>query len=329
MKKKSVLLIIIAAVLVLALLLIGLPLISELVFHRSWSATMFTLQLKPEAYTTAEAFSDYLAEKSAEHTLPYDEPDASRFGVSFSSGQSDGMTWYVLNEQDAPERLMVYCAGGSYTDNPRSTHWDLLDTLAQETGLMILVPLYPKLPEADAVTSYDALMTFYSDIVAPLGADELLFMGDSAGGGMALSFAMQLRDAGLDRPDELILLSPWLDVTLTNPDIPAYEKKDPSLDSEQLRHLGELWAGELSPTDPIISPLYGNFENLGHITVYTGTDELLCPDILAFDAMLTDAQIDHDTIVQEGMFHIWPLFFRYNVSESVQTVQELIVLLNN
>lgn len=327
MKKKTIITIVVIAVAVIALLLIGLPVISQLIYHRSWNATMFAWQFKKDVYTTEEAFAEFLAEKSAEHAEPYDAPDATRFSVSFIPRRTDGMPYYVLNRQDDPERLLVYFAGGSYTDDPHSVHWDLLDTLAHETGLMILVPLYPKLPEADAETSYEALMAFYDEAIAPKQPSELLFMGDSAGGGMALSFAMQLRDAGLDSPDELVLLSPWLDVALSDPDIPQYEKKDPSLDAEQLRHLGVLWAGDLSVTDPLVSPLYGRFEDLGRITLFTGTAELLYPDIMTLDAALTDAGIEHDTVVQEGMFHIWPLFFRYHISESVQTVEEIIALL--
>lgn len=327
MKKKTIITMIVIAAAVIALLLIGLPAISQLVCHRSWNATMFAWQFNKDVYTTEEAFEEFLAEKSAEHAEPYDAPDAARFSVSFSPRQTDGMTYYVLNRQDDPERLLVYFAGGSYTDDPHAVHWDLLDTLAHETGLMIFVPLYPKLPEADAETAYEALTAFYDEAIAPEQPPELLFMGDSAGGGMALSFAMQLRDAGLEGPDELVLLSPWLDVTLSDPDIPQYEKKDPSLDAEQLRHLGVLWAGDLSVTDPIVSPLCGRFEDLGRITLFTGTAELLYPDIMTLDAALTEAGIEHDTVVQEGMFHIWPLFFRYHIPESVQTVEEIIALL--
>lgn len=327
MKKKTIITVILLAAAVIAVLLIILPVISQLIYHRSWNATVFAWQFDKDEYTTEEAFEEFLAEKSAEHAEPYDAPDASRFSVSFALQRMDDMPYCILNRQDDPERLLVYFAGGSYTDDPHSVHWDLLDTLAQETGLMILVPLYPKLPEADAEASYEALQALYDEAIAPEEPAELLFMGDSAGGGMALSFAMQLRDAGLNGPDRLILLSPWLDVTLTNPDIPLYEAKDPSLDAEQLRRLGTLWAGSLSAADPIVSPLYGNLEDLGRITLYTGTAELLFPDIMALDAALTEAGIDHDTVVQEGMFHIWPLFFRYHIPESIQTVDELITLL--
>lgn len=318
MKKKTIFTISIAAAAVIALLLICLPLLSQWFSGRSWNATMFAWQFRKEAYTTEEAFADYLDAKRAEHEAPYDAPDNRELLVSVDKDSAGDMDYFVLNRQDAPQRALVYFAGGSYADDPRPVHWQFLDALAHETGLMILVPLYPKLPEADAGTSYAALMDFYGEAVAPLAPEELLFMGDSAGGGMALSFAMQLRDAGLEGPEELLLLCPWLDVTLTNPDIPAYEKKDPALDSEQLRHLGDLWAGDLDPADPVVSPLYGDLSGLGHITLVTTTGELLYPDILRLDQRLTDAGIEHTLNVRENMFHVWPLYFYYRIPEAVE-----------
>lgn len=318
MKKKTIFMILIAAAAAVALLLICLPLLSQWISGRSWNATLFAWQFHKEAYTTEEAFEDYLDEKRNEHEEPYDAPDESELIVSLDAGRAGDMDYYILNRQDTPRRVLVYFAGGSYADDPRPVHWQFLDALAHETGLMIVVPLYPKLPEADARTAYAALMDFYNETIVPLAPDELLFMGDSAGGGMALSFAMQLRDADDEGPDELVLLCPWLDVTLANPDIPAYEEKDPALDAGQLRHLGALWAGDLAPADPMVSPLYGELSGLGRITLITTTGELLYPDILKLNQLLTDAGIEHTLYVRENMFHVWPLYFYYRIPEAVE-----------
>ena len=67
-------------------------------------------------------------------------------------------------------------------------------------------------------------------------------MGDSAGGGLALGLAEVLRDQGDICPEELILISPGVDMTLTNPDIPNYVALDPMLGIDGVRRLGEVWA---------------------------------------------------------------------------------------
>lgn len=320
---KKLIIVIVAVVLVLALALFGFPLFSQLYYHRSQAATMFAWQLKEEAYTTEEAFQTLLLQKDAENNPPYLIPMDVTFSVSVDSGEHDGMMYYILNSHPAPDKLLFYFPGGSYTDQPRGVHWQFLDMLAADTGAMIVVPIYPKIPSSDAETAYAAVRSFYDSFTADMTCGELLFMGDSAGGGMALSLAMQLRDNGIAGPDRLVLICPWVDVTMSNPDIPTYEKKDTALDSQQLARLGVLWANELETTDPVISPLYGTFEGLGHITLITSKGELLYPDIMLLSEKLDQTGIEHRLIVSPGMFHVWPLYSAYNIPEVTETYGEI------
>ena len=314
--KKTVIITAGAAVLIIALLLGGFPLFSRMVYGRSQAATVFAWQLRKEAYTTEEAFQEHLAQKRAENSLPYILPQEATFTVDVNGRMYEDMAYFTLNPSNTPQTLLFYFPGGSYTDQPRLVHWQFLDKLAAETGATIIVPVYPKLPLADAETAYALLTDFYGDIMAETDCGRLLFMGDSAGGGLALSFAMQLRAAGIDGPEELILLSPWVDVTMSNPDIPAYDKKDSALDATMLAHLGTLWAGELDPTDPIVSPLYGSFEDLGRVTLVYSRSENLYPDITALCAALKAAGTEYTTYIEKGMFHVWPLYVAYDIPET-------------
>ena len=329
MKNKMLLWIIAAAALLLALLLGGLPLLSRLYYHRSQAATLFAWQLKKEKYTTAEAFEAYLAEKREENNSDYAVPEEIAAEISIVQDRPAGMQFFLLGGSDdgapSPDAPVIfYFPGGSYIDQPREVHWRFLDALAQNTGALVVVPIYPKLPDSDAGTACAALTAAYEEFISGMVHGDLIFMGDSAGGGLALSFAMQLRDAGLEGPEKLILICPWLDVTLTNPDIPAYEKRDPCLDSEQLRHLGALWAGDLSPAAPIVSPLNGSFDGLGAITLITGTGELLYPDIMALHDELSRQGIAHDLASWEGMFHVFPLYLGYGIPETEEAYDQIV-----
>ena len=326
MKKRTVILLIVLTAIVLALL-VGWPLFNRLYYGRSQAATLFAWQFHKDAYTTEEAFEAYIEEKRAENALFYPAPTES-LTLPLESGSAGDVPYYILNPADSPQKLLVYFAGGSFIDQPRPVHWQFLESVAQDTGATVVLPIYPKLPQVSAAEAYAALMHFCDALLADLPYGELIFMGDSAGGGMALSLAMQLRDAGSITPEKLILLSPWVDVTMENPDIPAYEKKDTALDSAMLARLGTLWADELPATDPTVSPLYGRFEGLGKITLAVGTGELLYPDIMRLDAALTESGIDHDLIIGEGMFHVWPLYKDYNIPEAQETYSELISLIS-
>ena len=326
---KKLLVAIIAIVLVAALAIFGLPLYSQLYYHRSQAATVFAWQLDEEAYTTEEAFQGLLLQKAADNRGPYLIPLDVTFSVNVEAEMcSNGMQYYTLNDQENPEKLLIYFAGGSYTDQPRAVHFQFLNALAENTGAMVVLPIYPKIPNANASVSYETVMEFYEEFMAGQDFGTLYFMGDSAGGGMALSLAMQLRDAGKNGPDQLILMCPWVDVTMSNPDIPDYEKKDTALDAAQLARLGELWTGDLDPTDPMVSPLYGSFEGLGKIHLITSKGELLYPDIILLSEKLDTAGIDHELVVSPGMFHVWPLYLMYNIPEVQETCWQIVDMVN-
>lgn len=327
---KKLIIPIVAIVLVAALAIFGLPLYSQLYYHRSQAATVFAWQLDEEAYTTEEEFQALLLQKAADNRGPYLIPTDVTFTVDVDMELHDsGMQYFILNEQETPDKLIFYFAGGSYTDQPRAVHFQFLNALAENTDAMIVLPIYPKLPGADAEESYAAVTEFYEDYMAGQDCGTLYFMGDSAGGGMALSLAMQLRDAGIKGPDQLILICPWVDVTMSNPDIGEYEKKDTALDAMQLARLGELWAGDLDLTDPVVSPLYGTFEDLGTIHLITSRGELLYPDIMLLSDKLADAGIGHEVIVSPGMFHVWPLYLMYNIPEVQETCWDIVDMVND
>lgn len=327
MKKKTVIRITVCAA-ALALIAALLPLALRAIYHRSPNATLLMWQFHKNAYTTEAAFEDYLAQKRAENAEEYSIPEDAEITVSVVKGEYAGMPVYVLHGAAEPDGQVIwYFTGGSYIDEPRGTHWTFLNALAEDTGAAIFVPLYPKLPDADAETAYAALTEAYTSCMTGMVYGELVFMGDSAGGGMALSFAMQLRDASLTGPDRLILLSPWVDVTMTNGAIPAHAKKDPALDSEMLRQLGVLWAGELDPSDPVVSPLYGDLSGLGRIYFFTTDGELLYPDHVELERALTGAGAEHEMLPQRSLFHCWPLYAYMGVPESVEAYNDIVSIL--
>ena len=135
-------------------------------------------------------------------------------------------------------------------------------------------------------------------------------MGDSSGGGMSLVMAQLLRDEHPEarQPEEIILLSPWMDVSMDNPDIEAVDPHDPMLDSDGVGAVGRMWAGDRGVHDPLASPIYGTFENLGRITVFAGTRDILWPDDLKFSQMLTEQGIEHIYIEEENLNHPYALF---------------------
>ena len=115
-------------------------------------------------------------------------------------------------------------------------------------------------------------------------------------------------EAGDTQPDELVLISPWVDITNTNPDIADYVDADPLMAPEPLAEIGRSWAGSTPPTDWHLSPIYGDLSGLKKVTTFVGTREILLPDNALFHAKLLEAGVDSTLHLGENLNHVYPMF---------------------
>ena len=124
---------------------------------------------------------------------------------------------------------------------------------------------------------------------------------------MALAFLQTLRDRKAQKiPAKTVLQSPWLDISMSNPEIQNYIEKDVLLDFEGLKDCGKLYAGDLDLKDPVVSPIYGNLEELNNIMVLVSTHELFYPDCIFLQQKI--ASVPGTTIklyAKNEMIHDW------------------------
>jgi len=130
-------------------------------------------------------------------------------------------------------------------------------------------------------------------------------MGDSAGGGLSLAFVQKLAQDDLMLPRQIILLSPWLDVTMSHPQIATIEPKDPMLEKNALIEAGKLWARETETSHFLISPLNGNLEYLPPISIFTGGKDILYPDAVKLKNSLCAKGTSVNYYEYPAMFHDW------------------------
>lgn len=153
-------------------------------------------------------------------------------------------------------------------------------------------------------------------------------MGDSAGGGLALGFAQKIKNEWKRNPEKIILFSPWLDVTMENPYINLIDKYDVMLNVEGLKKAGKLYAGDFDLKDYRVSPIYGNFENLGEISIFTGTHDVLYADIIRLKSMLKEKNIEFNYFEYSCLFHDFMIFT--NLVESHDVIKKVqSILLEN
>ncbi|RFA10194.1 hypothetical protein B7R54_13980 [Subtercola boreus] len=175
---------------------------------------------------------------------------------------------------------VIYTHGGVYVYPLVAAHWQIIASLIASGGATVTVPFYGLAPEHHVDEAYDLLDAVYAAAVRTHG-DRVYLAGDSAGGGLALGQAIRLRDARLTPPRAVILFSPWLDITLSNPEVPAAARLDPMLAVAGMVAAGMWWADDLDPRSPLVSPLFADLADLPPVYVYQGAHDLLAPDAKA------------------------------------------------
>ena len=302
---------ILAIILVVLLLAVaGFWFYCRVINHRSFMAGLtdlvLILQHRKDKFTYLDACDAYIAQAAVTNKEPVVIKKA-KFGISLREERLEALQAFIYNDQEHPAQTVFYFHGGGYVNQPNGLQTTMSARMAKETGCEVVLMVYPKLPVYDCQTCYKLCVEYYLNYLKANDCGKIVFMGDSAGGGLALGLAEVLRDQGVVCPEELILISPGVDMTVTNSDIPNYVALDPMLGIDGVRRLGEVWANGLSTKDPRVSPIYGDLSGLGRVTLTAGTWEILYPDILLFAKKLEEAGVDCHLIIGERMIHCYPI----------------------
>jgi acetyl esterase/lipase len=205
----------------------------------------------------------------------------------------------------APEGSVVYAHGGAWVNEVALQHWQLAAQLAVESGTTVDLVIYPLLPFASAAEIVGTFSRLVLENREELGATVLA--GDSAGGQIALSSALQLRDEHRVTLPLTALISPSLDLRFDNPRIPEVQPSDPWLAVPGGKVFASRWAADLDMLDPRVSPLFGEFAGLGPLLLFTGTRDILNPDAHLLVERAAAAGVPLEFHEARGQLHVYPL----------------------
>lgn len=248
-----------------------------------------------------EVFDNYMEENSKPYVLPSDIRE--KYNVNELDDFKD--TFVIEPKEKKSDMVIFYLHGGGYWSQPLSMHFMFLQKIADEYGVEVILPVYPKAPAYHAVDVHKMIMSRYEYLLKEksISSDNILLMGESAGGGLSLAFLQVLRDQQLAMPKQAILISPWLDVTATNKDMDEIEPKDPLLLRQSLAFGGINYAGSLDPKDPLVSPIFGDLTGLPPITIFTGTHDILDADIQKLKRMTEKQGLDYTVYTYHNQNH--------------------------
>lgn len=240
--------------------------------------------------------------------------------------RSQGRSVYFLRRKDKTgNRHIFYLHGGAYVHSISRLHWGFIEKISKATGCSVVVPAYPLAPVHTFVDAFRMVEPLYRDIMAQVGTDDMILMGDSAGGGFALALAQKLKAEGVNAAKHIILLSPWLDAALDDEAIAELEPKDPILGVEPLRRAAKAYAGGTQLSDYLLSPIKGDLQGLGKVSLFIGTNDVLLADARKLKALAQAQGISINYFEYEGMLHDWLLF---NLPESTMAIRQIAGLIN-
>jgi triacylglycerol lipase len=232
-------------------------------------------------------------------------------GESVQQTTFDGMPVVQITPAHPSGHYVVALYGGAFALPPTVFHWLDYTVMAYQTGATIEVPIYPLVQQGGtAGTVVPEIAGFISMEIAQHGAPMVSVTGDSSGGNLALAAVEYMVVNHQTVPASMVLLAPWLDVSMTNPNIALVN--DPLVNSPLISSLfgsGQVvapeWAGNLPEKCPLVSPLYGSLAGLPPTYVYAGSLDSSTPDaiVLLQNAASQGAPISF--VLANGQAHDW------------------------
>ncbi|WP_181157027.1 MULTISPECIES: alpha/beta hydrolase fold domain-containing protein [unclassified Microbacterium] len=233
----------------------------------------------------------------------------------------DSWPVYTLTPAAVRGGHVLFLHGGAFAAEIQHAHWSFAARLAERTGRIVTVPIYPLVPNATHLDVQPVLRRLFSTLAR---SDGTAVVGDSAGAALAVGLVAGLTQDD-PRPDRVVLLSPLIDLTLTNPRIDQVAPRDPLLRADHLRELSQLYAGELGLSAPQVNPIDAPLNDLGPVEVFTGTRDLLNPDAHLFHDR---ANSETGTVVTvheyPDLVHDWMLLPIPEAEDVLRTLTELL-----
>jgi monoterpene epsilon-lactone hydrolase len=209
-----------------------------------------------------------------------------------------------------PRHIVLYFHGGVYVMGDAFLAAGLASQVGRRTGAKVISVDYRLAPEHpypaavdDALAAYEALL---QDSTAP---SEILFVGESAGGGLGVATLVNARDHGLPLPAAAFVMSPYADLTLAGATMETKREVDSLMSLEALQAAVPHYTSGHDAALGLISPIFADLSGLPPLIIQAGTHEVLLDDAirLARQAAIADVEVTLD--ITPGVPHVFQSFY--------------------
>ena len=230
--------------------------------------------------------------------------------INYREIDIDGMygEWVSVNRAHMKKYVILHCHGGGYSTGSSIYARTLTSKLASSTSMDVLCFDYRLAPEHPyPAATEDAMKVWNHLMLLGYGARDVILTGDSAGGNLALSLVLKLKEQGRLLPRGLVLMSPWTDLTSSGKSFQTRAEVDPVLDSGYIDRMVEAYAVGQNLKDPYVSPLFGSFEGFPPTYIQVGENEILLSDSKRLHQAFVEANVSVKMDIYKGMWHVFQM----------------------
>ena len=231
-------------------------------------------------------------------------------GNNVSAGKEECIhgEWTYVNRAHMKKYVILYCHGGGYSTGSSLYARTLTGKLAASTSMDVLSFDYRLAPEHPyPAATEDAMQVWNYLMLLDYGARDIILAGDSAGGNLALSLTLKLKEEKRLLPRGLVLMSPWTDLTSSGKSHASKAEIDPVLDAAYLEEMIRNYAEGQELTNPLISPLFGDYVGFPPTYIQVGNNEILLDDSVMLYKKLLKANVSVKLDMFKGMWHVFQM----------------------
>ncbi|PSU45125.1 alpha/beta hydrolase [Photobacterium frigidiphilum] len=234
---------------------------------------------------------------------------------------------WVDMPKSSGNKIILYFHGGGFCFHSPNTHNAFLARLSNATKSRGLMVNYSLAPESPYPIAADECYAVYNELLRQgYLPHQIVIAGDSAGGNLALTTAIRLREAKQPMPAALVLMSPVTDMAVTGESAFTKSKDDPFFDLSSLLLMRNNYIGLQNPCEPDVSPFYADLHGLPPTFITAGTEEVLMDDAKRTANKMSEAGGDVTINIVKGVPHVYPLFYQLTEArEAIKLMSEYII----
>ena len=235
-----------------------------------------------------------------------------------------GLAAEEIKPKSEATQLILHIHGGAFFLGSLNTHRAFLTNVAARTQMQVIHIDYPLSPEHAYPEASEALFEVYTTLLAQgIQAKDIILSGDSCGANLALGLALKIKQEQLPQVSGLILLSPFLDLTLSSESLRYNREHDALLSIETLETGIDYYLPKtIDKADPAVSPLFADLAGLPPILIQVGSKEILLDDAQRFKERAEQAHVKVSFKLYTGMWHDFQLFHAW-FDEAQQALADL------